>query len=325
MELAPICIFSYNRPNHLQRVLEALSKNDLASESVLYIYCDGAKPLQTEDSQELEGATNTAKRFFKGTKEEYEKYLSDIEENRRVAHSATGFKEVHVIIRPQNVGLKDNIVGAVTEIVNQYGRIITLEDDIITSKGFLRYMNDALEVYKDEEKVMHVSAYMWPHRWPLPETFFYVSPYPGGGWATWKRAWQYYNDNTEELYNYWCSRWNEFGSANLRKQLEDNYNGTLRTWFVKWYAVVLKMGGTTLYPGRSLTNNIGFDDTASNCYATHKFDVKRLSNHVAVHYHKIRKCRLAENEIYAFYAGRWYNKRRRTRLINKIKSFLKLS
>ena len=181
MNLAPICIFSYNRPNHLQRVLDALSKNDLASESVLYIYCDGAKPLQTEEDKDLEGATNTAKRFFKGTEIEYEKYLSDIEENRRVAHSATGFKEVHVIVRPQNVGLKNNIVGAVTEIVNQYGRVITLEDDVVTSHGFLRYMNESLEMYKEDEKVMHITGFVWHHRWPLPQTFFYPVPECGGG------------------------------------------------------------------------------------------------------------------------------------------------
>ena len=318
--LAPIVIFSYNRPNHLQRVLDALSKNDLASESVLYIYCDGAKPLQTEDSQELEGVTNTAKRFFKGTKEEYEKYLSDIEENRKVAHSAIGFKEVHVIIRPQNVGLKDNIVGAVTEIVNQYGRIITLEDDIITSKGFLRYMNDALEVYKDEEKVMHVSAYMYPHKCKLPDTFFYPVPYPGGGWATWQRAWKYYNDNTQELYDYWKDKWEAFdvlGGEYLSKQLIANRKESMNTWFVKWHAVMLQRSALTLYPGKSLTNNIGFDVTATNCYAMTKFDVVPADS-VNVRKQIVGMNRKSSRVIYDFYQGHWYNRRRRNAMFKKI-------
>ena len=325
MELAPICIFSYNRPNHLQRVLEALSKNDLASESVLYIYCDGAKPLQTEEDKDLEGATNTAKRFFKGTKEEYEKYLSDIEENRRVAHSATGFKEVHVIVRPHNVGLKDNIVGAVTEIVNQYGRIITLEDDIITSKGFLRYMNDALEVYKDEEKVMHVSAYMYPHKCKLPDTFFYPVPYPGGGWATWQRAWKYYNDNTQELYDYWKDKWEVFdtnGGFFYRKQLEDNLTGKLSTWFVKWHAVMLQRNALTLYPGWSLTTNIGFDDSATNCVQTNKYYINQLANRAIVEKKPVSVSNKGRRVIYAFYQGHWYNKRRRKAFMNKIIKWL---
>lgn len=321
MTLAPICIFSYNRPYHLQRVLDALSKNDLASESILYIYCDGAKPLQTEKEIAPNELTNSARKYFTGTKEEYDKYLSDIEENKKVARSATGFKEVNVIVRPQNVGLKDNIIGAVTEVVNQFGRVITLEDDIITSKGFLRYMNDALEVYKDEEKVMHISAYMWPHRWPLPETFFYPVPYPGGGWATWKRAWQYYNDNTQELYDYWKDNWDVFntnGGVFYQRQLEDNLYGKLSTWFVKWHAVMLQRNGLTLFPSRSLTTNIGFDKSATNCNQTNKYYINKLAENINVCRKEIVINHRGASEIYSFYQGRWYNKRRRKKLINGI-------
>lgn len=300
--LAPIVVFAYNRPDHLRQTLEALAKNDLASESVLYIYCDGAKAEATDEQR------------------------NQVQENRKVAHAAIGFKEVYVIEREKNIGLKDNIIGAVTEIVNQYGRIITLEDDIVTSKGFLRFMNDSLETYKDDDKVMHISAYMWPHRWPLPETFFYEIPYPGGGWATWQRAWKYYNDNTAELYEYWHTRWDEFNvvGEHLQKQLEDNYRGTLNTWFIKWHAVMLRMGGLTLYPGKSLTNNIGFDEFATNCYKTNKFDIVHLADKIKVRHRKVKESWLGSVEIYAFYQGRWYNKRRRQKIINCILHFLHL-
>ena len=303
MTLAPIVIFSYDRPDHLAKVLTALAKNDLADQSVLYIYCDGAKETAPEEQRER------------------------IVRNREVAHAATGFKELHVVERPKNIGLKDNIVSAVTEIVNRYGRIITLEDDIITSVGFLKYMNDALEYYKDEERVMHISAYMWPHRWPLPETFFYEVPYPGGGWATWKRAWIHYSDDAHELYEYWHTRWtefNKFGGDYLQKQLVANHNGTMRTWFIKWHAVMLRMGALTLYPRQSLTNNIGFDDMATNCYATNKFDVLDLANHIDVKSRPLKESWLGTNEIYAFYQGRWYNKRRREAFCKKILKYLLL-
>lgn len=331
-ELAPIIVFAYNRPEHLRQTLEALSKNDLASESVLYIYCDGAKPLLTEDDKELEGATNTAKRFFKGTEIEYEKYLSDIEENRRVAHSATGFKEVRVIVRPHNVGLKDNIVGAVTEIVNQYGKVIVLEDDMITSLGTLRYFNDALETYKNDERVMHVVSYMFPHKYPLPKTFFYTVPYPGGGWATWQRAWKYYSDDITDLYNYWKDDWSYFNYWNhdgvdLVKQLIDNYNGTLCTWFVRWFAVMLRMRGLTLYPGKSLVTNIGFDGTGDNCFKLERnpYWVEHLADSIEVRHKKhIRENKWAAREIYAFHAGYWYNRRRRNKTIAIIKRAFKI-
>ena len=297
MTLAPIVVFSYNRPEHLRQTLEALAKNDLAQESVLFVYCDGPKNNANNEQRQR------------------------IASNREVAHSVTGFKEVHVVEREQNIGLKDNIVGAVTEIVNQYGHVITLEDDVVTSVGFLKYMNEALELYANEEKVMHVSAYMYPHKSHLPETFFYPVPYPGGGWATWQRAWIQYNDDAQELYEYWQDKWETFdiyGGDYLSKQLKRNREGTMRTWFVKWYAVMRKQNALTLYPGRSLTNNIGFDDLATNCYTTTKFDV------VPTDYVKVKSIPLSVNGkamrvIYDFYQGHWYNKRRRNALIKKVK------
>lgn len=305
MKLTPIVIFSYDRPDHLSQTLDALAKNGLAKESELFIFCDGAKERFAVSSERVS---------------DYDAYVARVEENRKVAHAATGFKSVTVIEREKNIGLKANIVGAVTEIVNKYGRIITLEDDIVTSPGYLQFMNDALELYKDDEQVMHISGYMWPHRWPLPETFFYEVPYPGGGWATWARAWKYYNDDAEELYHNWENHWdefNKFGGDYLQKQLVANYKGTLNTWFIKWHAVMLQRGGLTLYPGNSLTNNIGFDRTATNCVPTHKFDVVPIDS-IRVKRIPICESKLASQEIYSFYQGRWYNKRRRTALLKKI-------
>ena len=106
MNISPIVIFSYDRPSHLQQTLDALSKNKLADQSDLFIYCDGAKATASQEQ------------------------LRRIADNRRVAHAADGFKSVTVIERPHNVGLKANIVGAVTEVVNKYGRVITLHGHV---------------------------------------------------------------------------------------------------------------------------------------------------------------------------------------------------
>ena len=295
MNTAPIIVFAYNRPDHLRRTLDALAKNDLASQSELYIYCDGPKinaPIEQ---------------------------IERIKANRKVAHAASGFKSVTVIERPKNIGLKANIVGAVTEIVNKYGRLITMEDYIVTSRGFLRFMNEALEIYKDDEQVMHISGYMWPHRWPLPETFFFQAPCPWG-WATWKRAWQYYDDDAAKLYHQWENRRDEFdkfGGDYLSKQLVANYQGTLNTWYVKWHAVVLQNNGLTLYPSRSLVNNEGFVEDATNCSPSDKFDVMTVDS-VVVKRKPIKESRSAAHEVYAFYQGRWYNKRRRNALLKKL-------
>lgn len=306
--LAPIILFCYNRPWHVEQTLEALSNNDLASQSVLYIYCDGPKENASEEM------------------------MQNVTDVRQVVRKRKWCGEVHVVEREHNVGLMHNIVDGVTQIVNQYGRVIVFEDDMLTSPGTLRYFNDALEVYKDESKVMHIVSYMFPHRWPLPKTFLYTVPYPGGGWATWSRAWKYYPKDIEQLYHYWKDNWSYFNYWNhderdLVVQLEDNYRGTLRTWFIRYYAVMLKMGGLTLYPGRSLVTNIGFDGTGDNCVRLERnpYWISHLADSVPVKkIKKLRENRLAAHEIYAFHSGRWYNRRRRTKWIKSIFSFLRI-
>lgn len=295
---APIIVFSYNRPDHLKKTLDALAQNDLAKDSVLYIYCDGAKDNASDEQKE------------------------SVDQNRRVAHATEGFKDVVVIERENNFGLANNIIGAVTEIVNNYGRVITLEDDVITSRGFLRFMNEALDLYESDEKVMHVSAYMYPHKKKLPDTFFFEVPYPGGGWATWKKAWDHFSNDIDELYAYWSLRWKEFnkyGGNYLQKQLEANKNGTLYTWFIKWHGVLLKEGGLTLYPGVSLTNNIGFDGTGANCSAMSKFDILNPADYIPVKRIPIKENKRAAKVIYHFYSGYWFSKRYRRQWVSRIK------
>lgn len=304
--LAPIIVFAYNRPDHLRRSLDALAKNDLASESVLFIYCDGAK-LEASEEQ-----------------------LEKVRQVRVVAKAATGFKEVNVIEREKNEGLMANIVGGVSTVIAQYGKIIVFEDDMITSPGTLRYFNDALEVYQDEEKVMHVVSYMFPHRYPLPETFFYQVPYPGGGWATWERAWKYYPQDIADLYNYWkndlktFNYWDHDGH-DLIDQLVDNYYGTLKTWFIRWYAELFRLGGLVLYPGRSLVTNIGFDGSGENCHKLERnpWWVDELASEIRVKRKKnIRESKWAAREIYAFHGGYWYNRRRRNKFFRQVKNCL---
>ncbi len=303
---APIILFTYNRPEHAQQTFNALAQNVGAKESVLYVYCDGVKEGASEEQHTKVAAMQQLAQSWEGN---------------------DAFAEVNVVLSDKNKGLANSIIGGVTEVVNQYGKVIILEDDIITSVGFLNYMNDALELYQKDEKVMHISGYMYPHRCTLPNTFFYQVPYPGGGWATWARAWQYYNDNTQELYDAFKNNWkqfNSFGGNYLQVQLEKNLDGSLHTWFIKWHAVLLQRNALTLYPSVSLTNNIGFDDTGSNCFTTSKFDVDNLAQDIDVKRVPIVQNKKAARIIYEFYQGRWYNKRNRKRIYNKIKSWFHL-
>lgn len=250
--LSPIVLFVYNRPFHAEQTLEALSNNFLADQSTLYIYCDGPKENETPE------------------------VLENIKLVREVCEKKKWTKEVIIIKREQNYGLADSIIKGVTELINKYGRVIVLEDDLVTSPGFLPYMNDALDKYADTERVMHISGYWFPVKKTdslLPETFFYRAT-SCWGWATWKKAWQKLETDPVVLKEKITSipkgsrKFNIENSYSHLVQLEDNITGKINTWAVKWYATVFLNNGLCLHPNVSLVNNIGFDNSGTHCGST---------------------------------------------------------
>jgi GT2 family glycosyltransferase len=163
--LSPIVLFVYNRPWHTQQTIEALEKNELASQSNLIIYSDEAK---TKNEQE--------------NVDKVRLYISQINK----------FQKVTIIKREKNWGLANNIIDGITEVVNQHGKIIVLEDDLVTSSHFLKYMNEALDFYKDEEQVMSVSGFSYLKKIPKnynKDVFIFYRPC-SWGWAIWKNEWK---------------------------------------------------------------------------------------------------------------------------------------
>ena len=300
-DLAPIVLFVYNRPRHTQQTIEALRRNDLAKDSVLYVFADGAKPNASDEQ------------------------LESIRKTREVVRSISGFKKVHIIESEVNKGLASSIIDGVTRIVNEYGTVIVLEDDIVTSKFFLEYMNSALSVYQDEPRVMHVSGYMYPlKKNNLPETFFYPAT-SCWGWATWKRAWAFFNPDAKYLYDQIKKR-DLLGVLNINtihgfeRQLIDNIEGRLYTLFIKWNASVILEGGYSLYPKYSLVQNVGFDGSGEHCENSSVFSEPVNNTRIIVKKNKIKFNRDAIRALKMFNNSRTHNLKKAVRQF--IKKFL---
>ena len=161
---------------------------------------------------------------------------------RELIKSITGFKEVTIIERKENFGLANSIISGVSKLVTEYGKVIVFEDDLLSSIYTLQYFNEALAKYANEEKVMHIGAYMYPLKGNnLPETFFFRAA-TSWGWATWARAWKHFEPNVDVLLNQFDhKKANQFaieGTMNFWKQLTGFKAGKNNSWAIRWYASI---------------------------------------------------------------------------------------
>lgn len=246
MALTPIILFIYNRPNHTKQTLEALSNNTLASQSDLFIFADGPK--------------NTA------SKEQ----LESIKQTRKVAASENWCKSVTLIESETNKGLARSIIEGVTEIINKYGKAIILEDDIITGKYFLEYMNEALEKYQGNKEVWHVTGWRDPIKHTKKNKAYFYPTMDCWSWATWTDRWQYFKKDPLYYKSIFSPQMIEsFNVDNTDKgmfsQIEDNITGKINTWAIFWYATIFVNNGLCLGPTKSLCKNIGFDNSGVHC------------------------------------------------------------
>lgn len=278
---APIALFVYNRPDHTRRTLEALSRNRLAAGSQLHVFADGPKP----------GATSVDR--------------ERIAETRAVVCSHPWTRDITLHESAENQGLAASIVSGINRVLGDHDRVIVLEDDIITSPGFLEFLNRALDLYANEPKVMHVSGYQYPLGIAARGTVF-LRVLSCWGWATWARAWRHYRPDIESHFDRLDTparvrKFNIEGHADFYRQLLDNRAGRIRSWAVRWYASWLAQGGLSLFPTQSLVRNIGHDGTGVHCNTSGRFESHALADSIPVHRRALREnipLRWRINEFY---------------------------
>lgn len=250
MILAPIVVFCYNRINHLQSVINSLLANKEASESDLIIYSDGARAPKDEEAVEVV---------------------------RTYIRQLTGFKSIKIVEQPHNLGLANSVILGVTEVVNKYDKVIVVEDDMQVAPYFLQFINDGLHKYQDDSNVACLCGYLYPVTEPVPEAFFIYGA-DCGAWATWKDQWALFEPDGQKLMDSLIAKklsWKfDFdGSFPYTKMLEDQITARNNSWAIRWYASAFLKDKLTLYPGKSLAQDIGFDNSGTHCSNDNSHDV----------------------------------------------------
>lgn len=246
---APITLFTYARPDHTQRTVEALLRNLDVNEHDLIVYSDAPR---TPDKAQAVAAVR--------------EYLQTI----------TGFRSVTIHHRTHNFGLAKSIIAGVSEVLSSHERIIVLEDDLVTSRHFLCYVNEALDRFDDDDRVISVHGYVYPVQEMLPEAFF-LRGADCWGWATWRRGWSMFNPDGQALLDELKRRdlvkqFDFNGTYGYSEMLESQIKGANDSWAIRWHASAFVADKLTLYPGRSLVHNIGNDSSGTHCGSTSTHD-----------------------------------------------------
>ncbi len=259
MVYSPLALFVYNRPDHVRQTVEALAANTLAGRTALHVFSDAPR--------------NTAAKLA-------------VEEVRSYIRTVTGFQSVEIIERETNLGLARSIIEGVTDLCEKYGRVIVVEDDLVTSPYFLSYMNDALTRYEYEGRVMQIVGYMFPINLTLEEDALFLPVTSSWGWGTWKRAWQHFDASGagyQNLVNDQNLRraFDLNGKHEFFKMLASQLRGEADSWAIRWYLSVFLMKGLVLYPRKPLVENVGFDGSGVNCVVS-RIDATEIDPHFCV-------------------------------------------
>ena len=254
MNLAPIILFVYNRPEHTKKTVDALKLNQLASDSLLFIFSDGYKN---------------------------EKDLKSVNQVRDCISHISGFKEIKITLREKNIGLADSVISGVREVIEKYGKTIVLEDDIVTSPYFLIFMNEALNFYEDDKRIYSISGYNFPIK--IPESYLnkvYISLRPSSwGWSTWKDRWEKvdWNLSKDDLStnNKTLNSLLDKAGKDLAPMLLKSIEGKISSWAVRFAYVQIKNNAYSILPVKSLTKNMGADASGTNFNRrTNRYDVE---------------------------------------------------
>ncbi len=252
-KLAPIVLFAYNRLVHLQQTVEALLKNPLADQSLLYIFSDAAK---NDDAQEV------------------------VKQVRAYIHQIKGFKEIIIEEQSSNLGLAPSVIKGVSTVLNQHQKAIILEDDMVCSQNFLQFMNDCLDFYQNQPEIFSISGYIYPIEVPptYSDDVFIFPRASSWGWATWLDRWEKVDWDMKDFPSFIKNKraqkdFNQ-GGEDLTPMLIKQHKNLISSWAVRWcYTHYIKQG-YCLFPVKSKIHNIGTDKSGQHSPKTTKYDAQ---------------------------------------------------
>ena len=280
-QYAPIIIFAFNRLNSLKRTVSSLLENEEAKDSDLFIFVDGPRKSKNEEKKQVAAVQDFVK-------------------------TISGFKSLTFKFAQENKGLAKSIIEGTTDVINEYNQVIVLEDDLVVSKSFLKFMNKMLKLYENDERVMQISGFgcKLTNLKNYPYDIYMNERAHSWSWATWKNRWDSVDWSVEDFETLKKSKkmqksFNKRGS-DLFKMLKGYMTGMNNSWFIRFNYSMFKQKRYSIMPVRSLVRNDGFGEDATNCknYNRYKIDFESIHKNDFKVPNKIEPCeRLIRNSV----------------------------
>lgn len=294
MNLAPVALFVYARPDETLKTLVSLKNNFLAPQTSLFIFSDGPK---NEEHFEL---VNKVRRIIK--------------------NESKGFAKVEIIERDKNLGLANSIIQGVTDVLNIYDKIIVMEEDLISSKNFLNFLNESLIKYAEYKNVFSCTGYTY--QIDIPEGYQYDNYFTPRceslGWGTWKNRWIKFDTEVKDfkkfIYNKDVRKSFEEIGADLFGMLLKQQLGLLDSWAVRWCYTHFKNNALCSYPIKSKIVHIGEGGIATHVKKENKILNTELDNDLKT------KFNLADSAVSDDQILKQFNQKFRRSLIKKIRT-----
>lgn len=269
---SPVVIFSYNRIDNIKKLLKSLNRNFEFKKSDLHIFQDNYRDL--DDKNKVINVIN---------------YLKKLRSK----------KQFNLVIREKNFGLAKNIIQGVSQVLKKNSSAIFLEDDLIVSKNFLKFMNLNLTYYKNQKKVWHISGWNYNVNFNVEEDAYFTRGMNCWGWGTWRDRWKYFEKKPNVIIKSWTKnkifRFNFDNSINFFSQIVRNQNKDINTWAIFWYAVIFIKNGLCLNPVKSLVKNTGIGNSATHTRSIEKIFNSKL-NILNIKKYKLPK-KIDENKL----------------------------
>ena len=251
---APIVLFAFNRLEPLKACVASLCQNKEAAMSDIIVFVDGPRDDKKDESVKVDAVR---------------RFVSDI----------TGFKRVETHFSKENKGLANSIIGGVTEVINRYGKVIVLEDDLYLAPSFLSFMNLMLDTYRNDSRIMQVTGYSSKIRYQREsDADYYLSGRAHSwSWGTWRDRWESVDWNVTDYGDLSSNKalqrsFNKYGS-DLYGMLKGWHDGKNNSWYIRFNYSMHKQRKYCIAPVKSLVRNDGFGPGATHTAVYNRYKI----------------------------------------------------